>query len=86
MKAALALYTQARQEALRTGDAQLILVAEVNLARVNVKLGKYPIAITALRQLSEQADNMGLKYLSVECSVYLAEALLGQKGFQEGPA
>jgi tetratricopeptide (TPR) repeat protein/predicted Ser/Thr protein kinase len=83
MKAALALYTQARQEALRTGDAQLILVAEVNLARVDVKLAKYPIAITALRQLSQQADTMGLKYLSVECSVYLAEALLGQKDFKK---
>jgi len=83
MKSALALYTQARQEAIRTGDAHLILVAEVNLARVNVKLGKYLIAITALRQLSEQADTMGLKYLSVECSVYMSEALLGQKDFKK---
>jgi serine/threonine protein kinase/predicted negative regulator of RcsB-dependent stress response len=83
MKAALALYTQARQEAIRTGDEHLILVAEVNLARVNVKVGKYPLAITALRQLSEQADTMGLKYLSVECSVYLAEALLGEKDFKK---
>ena len=58
-------------------------MAEVNLARMNVKLGKYPIAITALRQLSEQANTMGLKYLSVECSVYLSEALLGQKDFKK---
>jgi tetratricopeptide (TPR) repeat protein/predicted Ser/Thr protein kinase len=78
------LYDQAVQKASHTTDAHLILISKVNAAKVAVKQGRFPAASSALRTLSQEADNMGLKYVSVECSIYLAEALIGMKNY--GPA
>ena len=34
-----------------------------------------------LQSLAQEADSMGLKYASVECSIYLAEASIGMKNY-----
>jgi tetratricopeptide (TPR) repeat protein len=38
--------------------------------------------VSQLRALSERAETMGLKYLSIECSVLLGEALTDQKNYE----
>ena len=76
-----ALYAEAVQTASHTTDAHLILISKVNAAKVAVKQGRLPEAASALRSLAQQADAMGLKYVSVECSIYLGEAGIGLRNY-----
>lgn len=80
-KSAAPLYEQALQATSHTTDAQLTLLAKVNLAKLAVKQGRAGAAVTQLRALSQQADTVGLKYLSIQCSVLLGEALVNQKDY-----
>jgi len=80
-KSAKSLYEQALPVASRTTDRHLILVSKVNLAKVAMKEGQSQVAISALRALAQQSGALRLKYLSTECSIHLAEALLGKKDY-----
>ncbi|HLW89021.1 MAG TPA: tetratricopeptide repeat protein [Terriglobales bacterium] len=80
-KSAAPLYDQALQAASHTSDARLTLLAKINLAKLAVRQGRSGAAVSQLRALSQQADTMGLKYLSVQCSVLLGEALTNQKQY-----
>ncbi len=70
------LYEQALRTASRTSDRHLSLVSKFNIAKLAVKQGRSSAAISTLRGLAQEADTLGMKYLSVEASSYLAEALL----------
>ena len=80
-KSAKSQYEQALRAASRATDREKVLTSKFNLARVAVEEGRSPEAISALKVLASQADTLGLKYLSLECSVYLAEALLDTKDY-----
>jgi eukaryotic-like serine/threonine-protein kinase len=80
-KAAAALYAQAVEKAAHSTDAHLILVSKVNAAKTQVALGNFREGAAALRSLAQDADSMGLKYVSVECSIYLAEASIGIRSY-----
>ncbi len=75
-KAAGTLYEQALQAATRSKEPEKILVAKINLAKVAIKEGRAQQAIATLRPLLQQAENLGLKYAQVECSVSMAEAMI----------
>jgi len=75
-KSALPLYTQALQAASRSKEPDKILIAKTNLAKVAVQEKRTQEAISSFRPLIQQADNLGLKYISVECSVFMAEAMM----------
>ena len=75
-KAAGTLYEQALQAASRSKEPEKILVAKINLAKVAIQVGRSQQAIAALRPLLQQAENLGLKYAQVECSVSMAEAMI----------
>jgi len=51
------------------------------LAKLAVKQGNAASAAASLRTVGNDADTIGLKYLSVECSVYLGEALIETKSY-----
>jgi len=80
--AAATLYDEALKTASHAGDLDLILVSKFNVAKVAVKQGRFQSAANLLGKLSENADGMGLKYVSVECSIYHAEALMNLKSFE----
>jgi tetratricopeptide (TPR) repeat protein len=80
-KSAAPFYDQALQAASHTTDARLTLLARINLAKLAVRQGRASAALSQLRALSGRADTMGLKYLSVQCSVLLGEALTNQKQY-----
>ncbi len=82
-QASAALYAQASQMASHTTDAHLILVSKLNAAKVAVKQGRFQPASVSLRSLAQQADAMGLKYVSAECSIYLGEAFIGMKNYAQ---
>jgi eukaryotic-like serine/threonine-protein kinase len=75
-KAAHSLYDQALQTATRSKDAQRILLAKIGLAEVEVREKSGRQAIPELRKLIRQADDLSMKYSSVECSIFLAEAMM----------
>ena len=75
-KAARSLYEQALQSATRGKEPDKILIAKTDLAKVDVQDGRGKAAINSLRPLVEQAEKLGLKYIAVECSLLMAEAMI----------
>jgi tetratricopeptide (TPR) repeat protein/predicted Ser/Thr protein kinase len=80
-KSAAPFYDRALQAAAHTTDARLTLLAKINLAKLAVQQGRSSPVASQLRALSERANAMGLKYLSIQCSVLLGEALTNQKQY-----
>jgi tetratricopeptide (TPR) repeat protein len=72
-------YAQALAIASRTPSKETQLHAKVNLAKTDLALGHAAAVVPVLKKLSQDADGLGLKADSVECSVYLAQALLETK-------
>ena len=81
-QAAATLYDEALKTASHTSGLDLILVSKFNVAKVAVRQGRFQAAASLLSKLSEDADSMGLKYVSVECSIYHAEALMNLKSYE----
>jgi len=75
-KSAHAAYAQALQAATRSKEPDTILIAKVNLAKVAVQEKQGQEAIATLQPLIQRADELGLKYISVESSIFLAEAMI----------
>ena len=74
-------YTSARQQydaalkiASKTSDKETEVLLSVNRAKADLLLGHAAAVIPQFRKLAQDADTAGLKALSVECSVYLAQA------------
>jgi eukaryotic-like serine/threonine-protein kinase len=80
-KSAGAFYERALQTATRAGDRDKLLSIKFDLARTAVMEGRTAEAISLLRKMADDADAQGLKYLSVECSISLAEALVTKKDY-----
>jgi serine/threonine protein kinase/tetratricopeptide (TPR) repeat protein len=68
------LYDQALPAATSSKEPERVLLAKIAQAEVAVREKKGNIA--TLRTLMQQADDAGLKYSSVECELFLAEAML----------
>jgi tetratricopeptide (TPR) repeat protein/predicted Ser/Thr protein kinase len=76
LKSARASYVQAIQAAEQSKEPNTILLAKANLAKVDVREKRSQAAISSLRSLIRQADELGLKYTSVESSIFMAEAMM----------
>jgi eukaryotic-like serine/threonine-protein kinase len=74
-KSAGTLYEQALQAATRSNESDRILLSKINIAKLAIQEGHAQQAISSLGSLRQQADELGLKQMSVECSVYLGEAM-----------
>jgi tetratricopeptide (TPR) repeat protein len=83
LKSARSQYEQALQVASRISDREKVLISKLNLAKVTVAKGRSREGIVALKSLKGQADTLGLKYASLECSVYLAEGLINTKDYAD---
>jgi serine/threonine protein kinase/tetratricopeptide (TPR) repeat protein len=81
LKSAKAQYEHALRVASRTSDRDKVLISKFNLAKVAVMEGRSREAISALKDLAKQAETLGMKSYSVECSVYLAQALINAKDY-----
>jgi eukaryotic-like serine/threonine-protein kinase len=84
IKSARPLFEQAVQIASHAKDRENALEAKFNLARLSVYDGHASLAATALKNLVKDADAMGHKYLSTECSLYLGIALVQAKNYSHG--
>lgn len=81
-KAAASLYDEALKTASHASDLGLVLVSKFNVAKVAVRQGRFQAAANSLSKISGDADSMGLRYVSVECSLYHAEALTNLKKYE----
>ena len=79
--AARLLYEQALKVVSHTTDREQTLITKFNLAKVAVMEGRSRQELSALQALAEESDRSGFKYLSVECSVYLGQALIAAKEY-----
>ena len=75
-KSAHAYYQSALQAASRTKEPDKILIAKANLARFAIEEGHPSAAISDFRSLALQAEEQGFAYMAVECSIYMAEAMV----------
>ncbi len=72
-------YDRALSLASKTQDQQTILLSKANRAKADLALGHAAQTIPQFRQLGQDADTLGLKALSVDCAVYLAQAEVAAK-------
>jgi serine/threonine protein kinase/tetratricopeptide (TPR) repeat protein len=79
-------YTHAREQyslalgiASKTPDKETQLQSKVNLAKTDLALGHSAAVAPVAKKLASDADALGLKAVSVECSVVLAQALVATK-------
>jgi tetratricopeptide (TPR) repeat protein/predicted Ser/Thr protein kinase len=82
-KAAHTLYGQALQAASHTKDRDKLLESKIGLAKVAIREGHPREASKSLKNLAKEADGLRSKYLSVECPVDLAEALVNSKNYPQ---
>jgi eukaryotic-like serine/threonine-protein kinase len=82
-KSAEALYQQALQAASRGTDPVEILIGRLHVAETALNRGNPDASIREFRKLIQQADSRNLKYLSLETSVDLAEAMIGRKAYAD---
>jgi serine/threonine protein kinase/lipopolysaccharide biosynthesis regulator YciM len=75
-KSARALYEQSLQAATSSKEPLRVLVAKAALARIAAQEGPAQQAISSLHQLMQQADELGLQNISIDCSLSLAEAMI----------
>jgi tetratricopeptide (TPR) repeat protein len=81
LKSARDSYQQASHLASHSPEKDVLFTARLNLAKASIAEGHAATAAGDLRNLAPQADALGAKYLSVECSVSLAEALIKSKDY-----
>ena len=75
-KSARSYYEQAVQAAAHSKEPDKVLIAKTDLAKVDIVSGRAAAAITSLRSAAKQAEDQGFAYMAVECSVYLADAMI----------
>jgi tetratricopeptide (TPR) repeat protein len=79
-KSARTYYDRGLQAATRTTERDKMLLAKVDLAKVSVQEG-HAGALNSLRSLAQQAQELGLKYIAIECSLHMAEAMTQAKDY-----
>jgi tetratricopeptide (TPR) repeat protein len=75
-KSARSYYQRAVQAAANAKEPDKVLIAKADLARVDIEEGRAATAISSLRSLAKQAEEQGFAYMAVECSLYMAEAMI----------
>ena len=83
LKSARIFYGRALQTASHTKDRDKLLESKIGLAKVAIREGHPHEAVKSLKNLAKEADSLRSKYLSVECSVDLAEALVNSKNYPQ---
>jgi eukaryotic-like serine/threonine-protein kinase len=81
LKAARSLYEQALRTASKKADRNQLLVSKLKLAKAYLAEEQPQSALVTLKGVSDQAESLGLKYLSIECSIYEAEAAIQLKQY-----
>jgi tetratricopeptide (TPR) repeat protein/predicted Ser/Thr protein kinase len=79
VKSAKDFYQQALRLATHSSEKNVLLTTRLNLAKVETVEGQAQAATAGLRSLQQQADSLAAKFLSIDCSISMAEALIKSK-------
>jgi tetratricopeptide (TPR) repeat protein len=82
-KAARSSYQRALETAQHARNSEDVIGAQFNLAKVQLQEGDPSRALAAFRDLAQRASVTGLKYVSLESSIFAARALLRQKKYSD---
>ena len=82
-KAARSSYQRALETAQHAKNSEDVIAAQFNLAKVQLQEGDPGRALAAFRDLAQRASVTGLKYVSLESSIFAARALLRQKKYSD---
>lgn len=82
-RSAKSLFQQASQVAARSKDREQSLLSKFNLLKIDVPTRHTPNVVNSLRSLADETDRSGLKHLSIECSTYLAAALIDARDYSQ---
>jgi eukaryotic-like serine/threonine-protein kinase len=74
-------YEQAVQAAKNSHEPDTVLVANSRLAKVLVEEKRSQEAMVVLKPLLQRADDLGFKYVSVEGSILMAEAMIQRRDY-----
>jgi len=80
-RAARRAFEQALDAATKIKDRNQVLMSKFGLARASIQDGHAAAAVGSLKALSAEAEAVGEKYLSTQCSLYLGEALVELKDY-----
>jgi tetratricopeptide (TPR) repeat protein len=80
-KVAKTFYDQAVRSASRATEPGDLLISRLRVAEAAMDEGNNPSALREFRNLAQQADSRNLKYLSLESSADLAEAMIHSKDY-----
>ena len=80
-KSAKNFYDQASRAAAHGTDPGEILISKLHVAEAATGEGKAPSVLREFRNLTQQADRRNLKYLSLESSADMAEAMIHSKDY-----
>jgi eukaryotic-like serine/threonine-protein kinase len=80
-KTARSRYEQSLQFANRSKDAQKVLLAKLGLAKVEVREKNGRQAVSEFQKLIQQADDLSLKYTSVEAQIFMGEATMQSRDY-----
>ena len=80
-KGARNLYDQASQFASRSKEQEKILRSRFHIAEVMLNQNQTPRATAELKTVAATADSLGMKYLSLEASALLGQALVESKDY-----
>jgi len=80
-KLAKTFYDQAFRAASRATDPGEVLISKLRVAEAAIGEGKTPSLVREFRNLTQQADSRNLKYLSLESSADMAEAMIQSKDY-----
>jgi tetratricopeptide (TPR) repeat protein/predicted Ser/Thr protein kinase len=82
-KTAKSSYQHALETAQRAKSREDVIRAQFNLAKIQLQEGDAGRALAAFHDVAQQANATGLKYLSLESSVFASRILLRQKKYSE---
>jgi tetratricopeptide (TPR) repeat protein/predicted Ser/Thr protein kinase len=83
LRSAEALYQQALRAASHGTDPVETLLSRLHVAEIASIRGNPDSAIREFRKLTQEADSRNLKYLSLQSSVDMAEAMIEHKSYAE---
>jgi eukaryotic-like serine/threonine-protein kinase len=83
LKTAQPLFERAQQSALKAKDRLQSLDARLGLAMISVGEGHSAAAVSTLKGLLNEANSLGLRYISAQCSIALGQALLGARNYAQ---
>jgi len=81
LKAAADLFAQAVAASSGEIEKEMVLLSKFNAAKCAVEEKRYQAALAPLKAVVKDADAVGLKYISTEATLALAEALLNTRQY-----